>query len=261
MSTSVMNYNTIKWLEKHHDKKVIGQNLVREERLHQLKGIFDSLDADHSGTLEIDEIAQAANDLMRDESTTQGRQRSSVLLFSKEEEPDADSDSAYSDFELTPRQRRASSTPPSPPSPNAQEQREKENAEEEDKPPVPAAGVDAWGSVQREYINVQEMLEKFNEMDADKSGSIDFEEFLAVMTSDMRDQRVFRLKDEKEAESEHQSFMRFTYAYCRKMILDGIEDERDASEDRFRKFYELFSVQPFSDKVSPEPQSQPQPQP
>ena len=57
------------------------------------------------------------------------------------------------------------------------------------------------------------ILDKFEYMDADGSGAIEFEEFVSVMTSDMRGQEFFRLADEKEAARQSKAFFEFATVY------------------------------------------------
>ena len=60
-------------------------------------------------------------------------------------------------------------------------------------------------------------------MDADSSGSIDFEEFVAVMTSDSGGQEFFNLADEKDQGLQHRAFYEFAVTYRREMLLEIIE--------------------------------------
>jgi len=89
---------------------------------------------------------------------------------------------------------------------------------------------------------VDAILSKFSAMDADGSGAIDFDEFLAVMTSDMRYQQAFRLAEEKEAEDRYRAFICFFYTFCRQRVTEQIEDESAPATERFARFHELFSV-------------------
>ena len=90
-------------------------------------------------------------------------------------------------------------------------------------------------------------------MDADNSGSIDFEEFMAVMTSDGDSREYFDLAEEMDEGFQHRAFYEFATTYRRQMLLEKIEagDEEatnssTTSKDgfgRFRHFRELFSLQ------------------
>ena len=73
------------------------------------------------------------------------------------------------------------------------------------------------------WLSRERILEQFDYMDADHSGSIDFDEFVAVMSSDHVDHEYFQLKDEKEAQKWNLSFFLFATTYRRKKIIEAIE--------------------------------------
>lgn len=59
MKHTVYDYYMVRWLEKHHNNKKISlQNLKRQD-VPQLREIFDHLDEDKSGTIEITELSNA----------------------------------------------------------------------------------------------------------------------------------------------------------------------------------------------------------
>ena len=56
---SVYNFSTVRWLEKHHKKKKVSTQNLNERKTRQLKEMFDHLDADKSGTIEVQELDTA----------------------------------------------------------------------------------------------------------------------------------------------------------------------------------------------------------
>ncbi|GMI39996.1 hypothetical protein TeGR_g10323, partial [Tetraparma gracilis] len=81
-------------------------------------------------------------------------------------------------------------------------------------------------------LKAQEILAKFELMDADGSGAIDFEEFVAVMTSDLTGQDFFNLKDEQDQGIQHQAFYEFATTYRREMLLEIIEGRGNFFEEK-----------------------------
>lgn len=43
---TVYNYETVRWLEKHHKQRLVSRQKLDEERLQQLREMFDHLDED-----------------------------------------------------------------------------------------------------------------------------------------------------------------------------------------------------------------------
>lgn len=59
MDHSVLDYSTIRWLQKHHNNRKISVQDLRRDNVIQLREMFDHLDEDGSGTIEIDELKSA----------------------------------------------------------------------------------------------------------------------------------------------------------------------------------------------------------
>ncbi|GMH73973.1 hypothetical protein TrLO_g3935 [Triparma laevis f. longispina] len=145
---------------------------------------------------------------------------------------------------------------------------------------------EALESICYNELKAQEILARFELMDADGSGSIDFEEFVAVMTSDSQTQgkAFFNLKDEMDQGIQHKAFFEFATTYRREMLLeiiegkgrigDGIGDGMPESPEmemermrresmlvqkeivhskdvrQFEQFHELFALQLVNDSKS-----------
>ncbi|GBG33670.1 Hypothetical Protein FCC1311_098932 [Hondaea fermentalgiana] len=62
------------------------------------------------------------------------------------------------------------------------------------------------------------IIEQFRYMDTDGSESIDFGEFVSVMTSDIVDQEFFQLKDEVEAAKWDLAFFLFATNFRRQKV-------------------------------------------
>lgn len=56
---TVFDFDTVRWMQKHHNKKKVSIRKVSELVIRQLRQLFDSLDEDNSGTIEISEILRA----------------------------------------------------------------------------------------------------------------------------------------------------------------------------------------------------------
>jgi hypothetical protein len=134
-----MNFHTIRWLEAHHNKKFMHQAALDPSKVIKLSEMFQHMDYDGNGTIELDEIQQALETICYNE------------------------------------------------------------------------------------LKAQEILAKFELMDTDGSGELDFEEFVAVMTSDLQGQDFFNLKDEQDQGVQHQAFYEFATTYRREMLLEIIE--------------------------------------
>lgn len=91
-----------------------------------------------------------------------------------------------------------------------------------------------------------QILEQFRYMDTDGSGSIDFEEFVTVMTSDMIDQEFFQLQDEKEAEKWDLAFFSFATNFRRQKLIEQISGKGvfkgQSDVSRYSCFETLFQV-------------------
>lgn len=57
--TKVLNFSTIRWLEKHHNHRVVKRAELDEGKVRQLREMFDHMDMDGSGDIEVDEVEQA----------------------------------------------------------------------------------------------------------------------------------------------------------------------------------------------------------
>ena len=156
MKHTVYDYGVVRWLEKHHNNKKISLQNAKGKNATQLREIFDSLDEDKSGTIEICELSTAMESL------------------------------GY-------------------------------------------------------YVDRQFILQQFNYVDSDGSGSIDFDEFLTVMTSDALDQHFFQLSDEIEVRTNDMQFFHFATAYRRKKLIDTLSKAKRDS-DVYNLFDGLFSA-------------------
>ena len=56
---TVYNFSTVRWLDKHHKKKKVVAKEVNDQTLMQLREMFDQLDDDNSGTIEVTELQVA----------------------------------------------------------------------------------------------------------------------------------------------------------------------------------------------------------
>ena len=68
---TVMNYSTVRWLEKHHNKKLHQQASLDAERITQLASIYQHMDEDGSGELELDELQEALESICYNELKAQ----------------------------------------------------------------------------------------------------------------------------------------------------------------------------------------------
>ncbi|GMI44429.1 hypothetical protein TrCOL_g2679 [Triparma columacea] len=99
-------------------------------------------------------------------------------------------------------------------------------------------------------VKAQEILAKFELMDADGSGSIDFEEFASVMTSEETGaEEMMSLEEERGVGIQHQAFYEFATTYRREMLLEQIEYESGNDVEPYSNFEELFSLQLVNDKA------------
>ena len=55
----VLDFATIRWLEKHHGHRVVKRAELDEHKVKQLREMFDHMDVDASGDIEVEEIEQA----------------------------------------------------------------------------------------------------------------------------------------------------------------------------------------------------------
>jgi hypothetical protein len=53
-----MNYGTVRWIEKHHGRRIKSQTVLEEQDMESLKRMFDHLDDDKGGTVDLAEIDQ-----------------------------------------------------------------------------------------------------------------------------------------------------------------------------------------------------------
>jgi len=86
-----LSYNTVKWLERHHNKKLMHQVALDEQKINQLASMFRHLDYDGNGTIEMDEIQMALETICYNELKAQE-------ILSKFELMDADGSGSI-DFE------------------------------------------------------------------------------------------------------------------------------------------------------------------
>ena len=53
-----MNHGTVRWIEKHHGRRIKSQTVLEEQDMESLKRMFDHLDDDKGGTVDLAEIDQ-----------------------------------------------------------------------------------------------------------------------------------------------------------------------------------------------------------
>jgi hypothetical protein len=56
---TVFNYETVRWLEKHHRHKKVSRQRLDQDKILQLKKMFDALDIDSSGSIDLSELEHA----------------------------------------------------------------------------------------------------------------------------------------------------------------------------------------------------------
>lgn len=77
---------------------------------------------------------------------------------------------------------------------------------------------DGSSDTSRKKQSTEAILEQFRYMDVDGSESIDFGEFVSVMTSDIVDQEFFQLNDEVEAAKWDLAFFLFATNFRRQKV-------------------------------------------
>ena len=77
--TGLFNYETVRWLEKHHNRRVVNQCALDESKVKQLQEMFEHLDDDGSGSIELDEIQLAIQYIMRSGVTPETLNEKGIL--------------------------------------------------------------------------------------------------------------------------------------------------------------------------------------
>ena len=54
-----MNFHMMRWLEKHHNRRVVNHCALSEKKFKQLQQMFNHIDEDLNGTIELEEIELA----------------------------------------------------------------------------------------------------------------------------------------------------------------------------------------------------------
>lgn len=168
-----LDFATVRWMDKHHNKRVTNRVAVDPGKVKQLREMFDHIDMDGSNDIQVSEVEQALRHLTA----------------------------------LNPR--------------------------------CP--------------LEKSKVMETFRYTDSDGSGTIDWPEFVAVMTSDTHSEAYPLLSDEMSAkDNQQQVFYEFATLYRRQMLINDIKANTSANRvcEAYNIFRELFDVQLAADKLA-----------
>lgn len=89
----------------------------------------------------------------------------------------------------------------------------------------------------------KKVKEIFEEMDADGSGTVDFDEFVTALTSDSKS----GTNSGNELSKLQNTFYEFANMHRRQNVLDKIADKKSEDPNRYKEFDRLFRMEYFVD--------------
>ena len=160
----VLNYATVRWLEKFHGRVVVHHGLLHQREHEFFKELFDLLE--HEGSVKCEEIREAMTYLFRH----------NILRMTNEER--------------------------------------------------------------------SRILMRARALDRDGDGSLSFDEFVLLLSSDQDARTCFRLSDEKATLMARRCFFEFSMNFRRAMLLEQCLSPSHSSEKRLEIFQRLFQFEP-----------------